>query len=1010
MAWAFRSAGSVATGVNPTPALPSGWQPGDLLILVCAYNDTSAEATYPIAGWNITTPQTATGAVFGWRIATAGMSAPTILTTNSTAKAGIVAYTGVGLVVEPRVATGVGGTSGTQITTTFANDLLVHFYYAGHTSASTANWTADAATTSRLATGCTTSLYGFLIADENVASAGSITGRTATLSRSVTPGISTISYAFITSHVCSPPAGTIAVSGEMAPSRQTTYYSTSYASVTTYYDTTKFNWPAETMTTVGYHAPSYGGQRYDAFSDGYRYAYFRTYAVTSVLRIDSLTDTGASYLRHGGLTLEGYRYHGKMGYYAGGYTYFAGASGLNGAIIGLVSRFSHPGEVYSSISSALAVNRSSAATVVSSTKGYILGGSTNFGYTSYIEGLTFSSETVGTVSTSTTVDAIRTSELGSSTKGYSFQVSGTAIRGFTFSSETYATLSATSSHSRNDTGYGHSTTAAYIFGGRIHNTTTYYSTIDAVSFADDTSSVLGLTSYARSINDCVSFNGRIAVAVTPTVSVSEAPIVAAPSAATANVTGFAPTPTEAAIFLPDSGSMQAIGEPAAITAAYLISVGNGVVGATGHAPEVVEVAGGGGVIAVPVGAMIFGGFAPAGQMSTPVYPEVGEMAVSTAPPEIMIQHIIPTGEVGVSFVGESNTAVVEYPRTSAPEAAQLATATYAPTISVNVSPTTRAVAFSGQQPTPSVDHRFYPTEHAVSFTGFTAYTRVGITLQHTPLVASTYAPAVALSLFATSRPVYFSGHIPVVSKSGSLAPSERVVTLTGYAPSVRAELRVATTETAATVTGYVPTLLRTAVQPVVARDVSLIGHAPKAVSNHITTPSENAIVVVGAAPTASQKHIFYPDTAGLSVSRYAPLYLTDDINAVVSGAVAISGHIPVAFLQWLATPDSGQLLTTGYEVTLDTAISYGDLRVVMPPAGVLAVVGMTPWARPSGAYEEPALAVFTAIRQQVVYTSVEVIDTTAYVLILAQEAPVYIADTYARATTRRNDVFVTVVE
>ena len=46
MAWGFVAAGTVATGANPTPALPTGWAAGNLLVIV-ATSGTVFSATPP---------------------------------------------------------------------------------------------------------------------------------------------------------------------------------------------------------------------------------------------------------------------------------------------------------------------------------------------------------------------------------------------------------------------------------------------------------------------------------------------------------------------------------------------------------------------------------------------------------------------------------------------------------------------------------------------------------------------------------------------------------------------------------------------------------------------------------------------------------------------------------------------------------------------------------------------------------------------------------------------------
>ena len=68
--------GSSSTGAGPvTPGLPTGWQPGDLMVMLAAVDDTSA---YPLTptGWTLLQSN---GNLRGfWRLATAGDTAPSV--------------------------------------------------------------------------------------------------------------------------------------------------------------------------------------------------------------------------------------------------------------------------------------------------------------------------------------------------------------------------------------------------------------------------------------------------------------------------------------------------------------------------------------------------------------------------------------------------------------------------------------------------------------------------------------------------------------------------------------------------------------------------------------------------------------------------------------------------------------------------------------------------------------------------------------------------------------------
>lgn len=92
MAWSFRAAGTAATGNNAAslaPALPTGWQAGDLLILQFQnFGGTNSRTPVLPSGWTAFTGDAVwvngtADHMFAWRTATAGMTAPTITLTGT---------------------------------------------------------------------------------------------------------------------------------------------------------------------------------------------------------------------------------------------------------------------------------------------------------------------------------------------------------------------------------------------------------------------------------------------------------------------------------------------------------------------------------------------------------------------------------------------------------------------------------------------------------------------------------------------------------------------------------------------------------------------------------------------------------------------------------------------------------------------------------------------------------------------------------------------------------------
>lgn len=178
----FVAAGAVATGTNPSVAVPAGYQQADLLVLTVAVA-AAVEPTTP-TGWTLLGSQTTTPRIYIYRKFATGSESSVALTCNSTTTAAaMVAYRGVS--ATDTISTFATATSTTvatnTLTTTYANEYVVSIY-AMTTGADT--WTAPASTTSRVNSAGTAALAGLLIVDESQAAAGTSTARTATSSAS----------------------------------------------------------------------------------------------------------------------------------------------------------------------------------------------------------------------------------------------------------------------------------------------------------------------------------------------------------------------------------------------------------------------------------------------------------------------------------------------------------------------------------------------------------------------------------------------------------------------------------------------------------------------------------------------------------------------------------------------------------------------------------------------------------------------------------------------------------
>lgn len=179
--WAFRAAGTVATGANPAPALPSGYQSGDTLVLVGT--SSSAFASDPSGYTVVAKYGTAAPFLSIWyKVSAASESAPSVSNSSAASAAVLLAYSGIdGLDTYSTVAT-ASATSIADNTLSAAggDELILHIYGGAVASSGTRAWTAPGGTSSRVSQSRTTSVTGMLVVDENKSTSGTTTSRTGT--------------------------------------------------------------------------------------------------------------------------------------------------------------------------------------------------------------------------------------------------------------------------------------------------------------------------------------------------------------------------------------------------------------------------------------------------------------------------------------------------------------------------------------------------------------------------------------------------------------------------------------------------------------------------------------------------------------------------------------------------------------------------------------------------------------------------------------------------------------
>jgi hypothetical protein len=191
MAIAFRAAGTVVTGANPTVTLPAGLTQGDLMIIVTTGTATPTTPT----GWVQRYAQgTLRFVTILTKYATAQEASVAVTLTGAASKSVMLAYSGAGSYdILGTVATGTSTSAATTAqTTTYANDYVLSIF-ARTTTAST--FTTPAGTTSRVNSASTGTINGLLLVDELQAAAGLGTARTSTLS--VSGAWSAINLSFV---------------------------------------------------------------------------------------------------------------------------------------------------------------------------------------------------------------------------------------------------------------------------------------------------------------------------------------------------------------------------------------------------------------------------------------------------------------------------------------------------------------------------------------------------------------------------------------------------------------------------------------------------------------------------------------------------------------------------------------------------------------------------------------------------------------------------------------------
>ena len=187
--------------------------------------------------------------------------------------------------------------------------------------------------------------------------------------------------------------------------------------------------------------------------------------------------------------------------------YVVGGSNDNGGIGSRIDKFVFATETRSDLMSLGRIQYYHTGFANSGTAGYSAGGNGGGTNSSSILKLTFSGETLSTISAVLSTIAAGQYNSSASNSGTAGYISGgeaydisvgyvrmSKIDKLTFSNDTRSTLSHTYSPNRNSqAGFANSGTAAYFAGGASNANSAFYSSIEKLTFSNDTVSTLGNT-------------------------------------------------------------------------------------------------------------------------------------------------------------------------------------------------------------------------------------------------------------------------------------------------------------------------------------------------------------------------------------------------------------------------------------------------------------------------------------------------------------------------------------
>lgn len=251
---------------------------------------------------------------------------------------------------------------------------------------------------------------------------------------------------------------------------------------------------------------------------------------------------------------------------------------------------------------------------------------------------------------------------------------------------------------------------------------------------------------------------------------------------------------------------------------------------------------------------------------------------------------------------------------------------YAPTLKVNVIPTTRTLTLTSYAPVLKVS--VIPTTRTLTITKYAPVLKIQVTgASPTALTLTKYAPVLKIGVIPTTQTLILTKYAPVL-KIQVTGASPTALTITKYAPVLK--INVIPTTRTLTLTSYAPPLGVKVVVPVKA--LTLTGYAP--VLKIFVVPTTKTLTLTTYIPTVTESAslVCTPPNATLTITQYAPVLKINLVTGVKT--LTLSTYIPSVVTGITVEVPKATLTLSKYAPLLKIAI--------IPTTKTLALTGYAP--------------------------------------------------------------------